>query len=206
MRHKSEALIETIIAVTIIAIATMAAMTVLRTSLKGNEVIGEKIVALNLALEGVEAVRNIRDTNYLRFAADPANCWTNISATIASDCDTANSIQDGTTYALSRDLSGDFFEWTLVEESGTNSGMNLYELDLDGNGAPDSELYAQTGFTNGGVIIGSSVSPYSRTLDVAYTNPADPSNSALMITVVVSWEGENGSQSLSLSKTIANVY
>ena len=33
------------------------------------------IKAINIAREGIEAVTNIRDTNWLRFSSDKGNCW-----------------------------------------------------------------------------------------------------------------------------------
>ena len=63
---KAESMIETIIAITVIVISSSAAMSLTRTALAGNENIGERIVAMNLAKESIEAVENIRDSNYLR--------------------------------------------------------------------------------------------------------------------------------------------
>jgi len=34
-----------------------------------------RIEAIQIARDGLEAFTNIRDTNWLRFAADRANCW-----------------------------------------------------------------------------------------------------------------------------------
>lgn len=33
------------------------------------------IKAINIAREGIEGMINIRDTNWLRFSSDKANCW-----------------------------------------------------------------------------------------------------------------------------------
>ena len=84
--RSAESLIESIVAVSIIVIATAASLSLIRTSLVGNNVIGEKIIAMNLALEGIEALRNIRDSNYLNFPSDPDECWNSIDAQIVDDC------------------------------------------------------------------------------------------------------------------------
>jgi hypothetical protein len=34
-----------------------------------------KIQAIQIAKQGIEAVTNIRDTNWLRFSSDYPNCW-----------------------------------------------------------------------------------------------------------------------------------
>ena len=63
MRHSkfksrcAESLIETIIAVTVIIIGSSAAIGITHSSLKGNESIAYKMVAMNLAQEGIEAVK-----------------------------------------------------------------------------------------------------------------------------------------------------
>ena len=99
MRHANpaESLIETMIAITVIILATTAAMSVLRTATNGNDIIGQKAIAINLAEEGFEALRNLRDTNYLLFSSDPDECWNKTNATDVSTCFSATEITDGYT-------------------------------------------------------------------------------------------------------------
>ncbi len=96
--RRAESMIETLVAITVIVIATTAALSVMRTALAGNQVIEKKVVALNLAEEVFEALRNIRDTNYLLYASDPDNCWNQINISDVSECTVSgNSIRASTT-------------------------------------------------------------------------------------------------------------
>jgi hypothetical protein len=151
MRHKkfrAESIMETIISITVLTLGVAASLTILRTSLLSNSIIGEKIVALNLAIEGIEALKNIRDTNYLRYASDPDSCWANLTATDVADCTPATSIRDLEDYYFTRDLSDDYFEWGLAAASSSNEGnLELYNIDVDDDGAADTEIYAEAGLS-----------------------------------------------------------
>ena len=192
---------ETIISVTVIALGITASLAILRTSLSTNSVIGEKIVALNLAIEGIEALKNIRDTNYLRFASDPDSCWVNLSATDVADCSPATSIDDGTTYYFTRDLTDDYFEWGLAPTSSSARGaLTIYNLDIDGDGTEDSEIYAQSGLS-GGIILDSEDTTFRRTVICMFDG-----SSTMDATIIVSWISNGVSHEVSLTRTIANVY
>jgi len=56
---------------------------------KAAESLTETLIAINLAMESFEALRNLRDTNYLLFASDPDECWDKIEITDVADCSTA---------------------------------------------------------------------------------------------------------------------
>lgn len=204
MRHKkfrAESLMETIISITVIALGITASLAILRTSLSTNSVIGEKIVALNLAIEGVEALKNIRDTNYLRFASNPDSCWANLSATDVANCSPATSIRDGTEYYFTRDLTDDYFEWGLAQVSSSARGtLTLYNLDIDGDGSEDSEIYAQSGLT-GATIVDFEDTTFRRTVTCVFSG-----STTMNATVVVSWISKGLTHQVSLTRTIANVY
>jgi hypothetical protein len=53
-----------------------------------------KITAISIAREGIEAITNIRDTNNLLFKADLKNCWNvlNYNANCIGDNTTNNDI------------------------------------------------------------------------------------------------------------------
>lgn len=59
-------LIETIVAVGIIVIGLISALTLITNSLFYVSNIGDRLVAANLTAEGLEVVRNIRDNNWLQ--------------------------------------------------------------------------------------------------------------------------------------------
>jgi len=68
---KSQTLIETIAAVGIVIIAVIAILSLSFSNLMIGERGGERITATGLAREGIEVVRNIRDSNWL----DPNKYW-----------------------------------------------------------------------------------------------------------------------------------
>ncbi len=61
-----QGLIEVIVAIAIIASGLTAALSLTSTATKGSRISTQQIVAANLAREGVEIVRNIRDSNWLQ--------------------------------------------------------------------------------------------------------------------------------------------
>lgn len=175
-------------------------MSLTRTSLSGNEVVGERTIAINLAEEAIEAVKNIRDTNYLRFATEPDECWYlyyATGATKASDCSSSsNRIAEGT-YYLIRDLTDDYFEWSLNSSS---NFAEIYEYDLDGAG---HGIYAQKGIS----AYTSSATPYTRALVFSNeTLAADGTTASFDLTVTVSWTSNGIDKSVSKTFTITNVY
>ena len=205
-RVSAESLIETMIAVSVIVIATMAAMTLIRTSLTGNNVIGEKIVALNLGLEGIEAVRNIRDSNYLKFPSDSLQCWNTLEAELVVDCPFDEKIAEGITYYLVRSLVADpVFAWDLeqVDPANQDDGwLDLYEMqvDIDNDGSDETlSFYSQTGAAGPG-ITSISDRAFKRTIEVVYDG-----TDAFDATVTVSWNVKGVNKTLTLTRTIANI-
>ncbi len=205
MRHKkfrAESIMETIISITVLTLGVAASLTILRTSLQSNSIIGEKIVALNLAIEGIEALKNIRDTNYLRYASDPDSCWANLTATDVADCSPTTSIRDGEDYYFTRDLSDDYFEWGLAAASSSNEGnLELYNIDVDDDGAADTEIYAEAGLS-GASIIDSKETSFRRTVICDFSG-----STSMNATITVTWLDDRGLEhELTLTRTIANVY
>ncbi len=208
----AESMVETIISITVIALASMATLSMLQTALKGNNVIGEKLVAIELAMEGLDAVKSIRDTNYLLFASDPETCWDKLSLTSTSDCATATPIASRE-YYLFQDFSTDpMYRWNMVRVGtvARNGYLNLFAVDI---GATDPISYysdwhnaSDSAFTN------DETNQFFRTVTVD-RDPVDSSGAALcaddqcfQATVTVEWTINSLTQSVSLSRLITNVY
>ncbi len=210
MRHAkpAESLIETIVAITVIVLATAAALSVMRTSVQGNDIIGKKTVAINLALEGFEILRNIRDTNYLLLSTDPDECWDTLGITDVSDCSSAtgvNLINNGYTYYFSREVStAPYFDWRITRLTNyTMQGfLNLYDVDTDSDGDDDVQLFAQTGVTNTDFT---AVTGASR-LYQRYVTISNKTSTTYDATITVRWYDNGVQKSLVLTRTLANVY
>lgn len=74
-KQKGETLIEVIIAMGILAIGTLVASTMIISTIRSTVVNKNYLIAISLSREGVEAVRAIRDSNWLIFPQDTKNCW-----------------------------------------------------------------------------------------------------------------------------------
>jgi hypothetical protein len=214
--NPAESLIETVSAITVIAIVTVSAMMMIRTSLLGNEVIGEKVIAINLAAEAVEAVKNIRDTNYLRLAADPDACWYALDAADVSECEAGAEMISETNYYLERntnpmDTDNVFFEWNMVEAldvsraARADAYLTLYEYDASGGaGSNIVEIYMQSGIPaiSSFTEVEGTVDSFQRYLTVSNLD----TSSSFDLTVTVNWMVDDVEKSLSLTRTISHVY
>jgi type II secretory pathway pseudopilin PulG len=193
-------MIETIIAITVIVIGTAAALSMLRTSLSGNELVGEKEVAINLALEALDGLKNIRDTNYLLYPAYADSCWDTFGAT-GSGCSGATHFNASKSYFFVRSFSGSgSLDWKVVQvSSGTNGYLNLFSAALSDGRVMD--IYApstlsETGFTS------TVTRAFRRTMTLTFNT----AHTAYDATVTVSWQSNNVTHSISLTRTIANIY
>ena len=70
-----ETLLETIVAITVLSMILVSVFSLLTQALSANQDIKNRVIALSHAREGIEGVRNIRDTNWLRFSGDRRNKW-----------------------------------------------------------------------------------------------------------------------------------
>ena len=74
-KNPGETLLEVLVALAILALVMVGVIAAITNAAKSNVNIENRIVALRLAEQGVEIVRNMRDTNYLRFAGNRRNKW-----------------------------------------------------------------------------------------------------------------------------------
>jgi type II secretory pathway pseudopilin PulG len=77
-RHRTsrgETLLEVLLAIVVLIIGATTATSLILSAMKANAFNKDSLIALNLAQEGIEYMRNLRDTNWLRFSADRDGCW-----------------------------------------------------------------------------------------------------------------------------------
>jgi len=137
---KGETIAETLIALSVVALGFTLAMTLMSNSLSNVNSSKNRVIAVNLAREGIEAVRNIRDTNWLKFSNKRRTCWNHLpqnidlaigyetcdgSTVITPDSDNipANGYQN---YIAYQDKD---FRWRLTEA--TTDNKYLYFVDID---------------------------------------------------------------------------
>ncbi|HEX3099355.1 MAG TPA: type II secretion system protein [Patescibacteria group bacterium] len=185
-KQQGQTLIETIVACFILVMGITAALGLANYSLGATNGIKQQIVAMGLAREGIEAVKNVRDTNWLK-------------DTLSTDCynfSTGNS--DGLcykqwmnggggnitvgTYSL-RFGEGTTSSWSL-SSTGTDYGLNttsgsgvLY------NGASGvTALTGNSGFARKITITSDNFAPFDHSADIG---------PRLTITSSVWWKGKN---------------
>lgn len=80
-----------------------------------------RIVAIQIAREWVEALTNIRNTNTLLFSADLENCWNTLNYDIncISNTGTGTDIQNNTSFVVYKDIDN---RWKLQEETSSWTG------------------------------------------------------------------------------------
>ena len=83
--QKGETLIEVLVALVLLVVGALSALRLFGLTGLNNQITKERVIATNLAREGLEAVRNIRDTNWLRFAGERRLCWNNLDASQCLD-------------------------------------------------------------------------------------------------------------------------
>ncbi len=137
-KSKGQTLIETLVAVFILTMGITAAVGLAIFALSSSSSVAKQIIATGLAREGIEAVKNMRDTNWLKIASIDTNCydyetgsnnarcyksWLNPPESDNFDLDPPS---DEKSYSLEIDPSGQLF-WDLKIEN------SKYGLDFDSN-------------------------------------------------------------------------
>ncbi|MGL5830761.1 MAG: type IV pilus modification PilV family protein [Candidatus Altimarinota bacterium] len=102
-KSKAETLLEVMIAVFVVALGSATASSLIVQSLLSNQYNKDSLQALNLAQEGLEMMRVVRNTNWMKFSADTDNCW-NVRPNEAT-CDAPTNLIDEGFYALGYTLS-----------------------------------------------------------------------------------------------------
>ncbi len=76
--NRGETIAETIIALSILAVGITIASSISASSLRNISSSKNRVIAVNIAREGIEAVRNIRDTNWLKYGNKKRQCWNHL--------------------------------------------------------------------------------------------------------------------------------
>ncbi len=98
-----------------------------------------RIKAVALAREGIEAVYNIRNTNWLRFSSDRKNCWDvlDYNPACVGGGGWVEEIENNTSYILT--INNGLWWLTKKTTSWDNANFNAnenkhYQIDIDSNG------------------------------------------------------------------------
>jgi len=141
-------LTETIIAMSIFAIGITLSSALVAGSLRNINTSKNRVIAVNLAREGIEAVRNMRDTNWLKYSSKRRTCWNHMpSSNPAEACNGDSPITPGRYIVYKSEDQ----RWRLqqINEADTFDETFLYTVDIDtsfdtdsdGNKENDSDMY-----------------------------------------------------------------
>ena len=151
---RGETLAETIIALSVLAIGITIASTVIINSIRNLTNAKSRVTAINIAREGIEAVRNIRDTNWLYYSDRRRQCWNHNPSEGA--CDGAHPIIPGVyivykdtdhrwkLYPADPDFDNDDSDSDLIDNNDVDPSLTLLslvdiDLGLDSNNNTDNE-------------------------------------------------------------------
>jgi type II secretory pathway pseudopilin PulG len=73
--RRGESLVETLVAIFILALGATGSLALIMSSIQTTEKIEDRVLATNLAREGLEGVRVVRDTNWLEYAGERRDYW-----------------------------------------------------------------------------------------------------------------------------------
>lgn len=142
--NRGETIAETIIALSILAIGITLSATLMANNLRNMNVSKNRVVAVNIAREGIEAMRNVRDTNWLKFSGKRRICWNHKPGSNPSEsCEGSNPILAGN-YITYKDEN---HRWRLAEATGDLDMLykvdidTSYDTDGDGNYENDGDMY-----------------------------------------------------------------
>lgn len=170
-----ESLVEVIIAIFVVSVGSGVATTLIVSALQANEFSRDNLIALNLAVEGLESMRGIRDANWLKFSYDKNGCWN--MRPDALKCEADKSIANGN-YTVDLNFLPNKYSWDLTKKDGQpldlSGGVNspyqlsYYDIDLavnsDGKGgiADDRDVLA----SNPDGVSGLATSPFYRMISI----------------------------------------
>jgi type II secretory pathway pseudopilin PulG len=219
---KGETLVEVIIAVVVVAIGSGVATTLIVTALVSNSFNRDNLIAMNLATEGIEAVRSIRDTNWIKFSYDKTNCWNvqpRIDPTLPEYqpvCTAEQRIQPN--YYQINLRPGDYV-WRfdsvsqpldLHTASLTNEDYRIHfndvspGVDTDGDGDPDNDhdLYTSRESTTEAEITGDSI--FYRMVTIEYDDPLPENATEMRVTSLVQWKAGNAVHQVKVRSILTN--
>jgi len=222
-KRRGETLIEVIMALFVVALGSAAATSLIVTAIQSNSFSRDNLVALNLAVEGIEAMRNIRDTNWLKFGFDKETCWNLDPAQVVCDATTVPTrlIEDNsTTSGYTVDLNPTTFQWTMTKigspmdlsASGDDSAYQLNYIDVtpgadtnnDADNTDDPDLYVSKSIIGALGLTSTGESKFYRSIVVTYPASCPESNKCMSVTSTVEWKVGQRVDRVQLKSTLTN--
>ncbi len=219
-KNSGETIVEVLIATVLLVTVLASAFVSLNRAAKTNINVQNRVVAINLAREGMESVRNIRDTNWLKYSGNRRDKWLcfdlwttdldGVDETVSKCTGPSPSILDNGFYKtyFSRNLQRYFLiEVPIANEldvPGSSTGLEHFRLyqgstgkltyDSDNGGNPVTPFYRQIELTK------NSVSACGTACNEGKMD------SKLEVTVRVGWIEKNVSKNVTLETHLFDFY
>ncbi len=178
---EGQTLIETMVAVFILTMGISAAVGLAIYTFGNSSNVTKQIIATGLAREGVEAVKNMRDTNWLKLGNPDTNCYNYVTfandkkcykqwlnPAIAGSYNINPSDPNGTPYVLSYDFTPGNKFWNLQAENskfGLDLNTDIGGVSFAGFYIPNtSNVNGNSGFHRKIIIKANSASPYNQNI------------------------------------------
>lgn len=213
--RKAESLLEVIMALFVVALGSAAATSLVVNAMMSNGYSRDNLIALNLAVEGVESIRNVRDSNWLKFGFNKSGCWNERPE--QASC-AGQVIGDGS-YTVSLDTT--IMKWVMtalvtplsnsLSTPITDDPYKLYYRDLhaatdtngDGNLTNDPDIYidAESALGAGG---NSGTSKFYRMITIDYEGIDPAIATEMTVTSLVLWQNSGGVSMVNLQSKLTN--
>ncbi|MBB1564413.1 type II secretion system protein [Candidatus Gracilibacteria bacterium] len=188
MKNKKSAfsIIESVVVIAILALGIIGVFGFFSRSRDFLDGVSAKIEAIEIAREGIEAVENIRNTNWLRFPGNKKFCWNvlnyNSSCILDNDQNTnAEKIKEGANYIVNN-VEG---VWMLEEKDGSGNFSNPEYRERFIVGKDNNGKYCQK------------LTPDCKKIPLNYTRKIQIKESDMQemsVKVVVEWQDQSSSK------------
>lgn len=181
----------------VISIGATVTTTLIVNAIASNAFGKNNLIALNLAVEGIEAMRDIRDSNWLKYSYDKAACWNMLPNAPTDNCIVSVNLIADTNSNYTVDLDLQKMKWQMTE--------NPLALNLPNNGSPSGidERYrlwyaSMTAGTSRDIFVSTNLDPippanrhtqsqFFRMITVSYPGAVAAGATEMTVSSLVQW-------------------
>ncbi len=124
IKNRGETIVEVLVAVVVSVMVLTATFLMLNRAISTNVNVKNRVIALNIAREGIEAVRNIRDTNWLKYSGDRRGKWLCQDTIGVNECQAGGTDDELITWKYKVDYDATNQRYYLID------GTNNTEMDI----------------------------------------------------------------------------
>ncbi len=182
---KATSIVEALIIMLIIVMGIVGMYNIFSRSRALSTSTWNRIKAIQMAREWLEAVTNIRNTNVILFGSDTKNCWNvfNYDVNCIGNTGVGTDIQNNTRFIVNKDTDNRWKLFTPVTSATGYSDTdyrNAFRVNIDTNG-----LYTQSGGTTFNPL-------FTREIDISYEDTdsdgsATSNDEKMNVSSIVRW-------------------